>query len=94
MLSDDEAAAFRSAIGDYCTVSADFPSQLTSAMSAALTRAAKAARARGLTAEHFVIWVKQAWDEIVDDKVLQHRRDPSRARDAVVSAAIKAYYMQ
>ncbi|MEO9116741.1 MAG: hypothetical protein ABI311_11300 [Gemmatimonadaceae bacterium] len=63
-------------------------------MSDALVTAATAARVSGLSAEHFVIWVKQVWDELVDDGVLQHLTDPARGRDAVVSAAIKAYYVQ
>lgn len=63
-------------------------------MNVALTSAAKAAQARGVSAEHFVIWVKQVWEQLVDDRVLQPRIDPARARDVVVSAAIKAYYMQ
>ena len=94
MLSEDEATAFRGALKDYCSDSAEFPSKLTSAMRVALASAAKAAQARGVSAEHFVIWVKQVWDELVDERVLQHRMEPARARDAVVSAAIKAYYMQ
>ena len=94
MLSDDEAAGFRGSLRDYCTGSAEFPAKLTPAMTVALASAATAARAGGLSAEHFVIWVKQTWDELVDDRVMQHRTDPARARDAVVSAAIKAYYMQ
>jgi len=94
VFSNDEATAFRGALRDYCTRSAEFSSTLTSEMSAALTSAAKAARARGLTAERFVIWIKQAWDELADDRVMQHRTDPARDRDTVVSAAIKAYYMQ
>jgi len=94
VLGDDEATAFRGALADYCTDSAEFPSKLTPAMSVALARAAKAARESGLSPEHFVIWVKQVWDQLVDDRVLQHRTNPARARDTVVSEAIKAYYMQ
>ncbi|MEO7041787.1 MAG: hypothetical protein ABI035_05980 [Gemmatimonadaceae bacterium] len=94
MLSEDEATAFRDALRVYCTDAAGFPAKLTAAMRVALASAAAAAQARGVSAEHFVIWVKQAWDELVDERVLQHSTDPVRARDAVVSAAIKAYYMQ
>jgi len=94
VLSEDEATAFRGALRDYCADSADSPAKLTSVMRDALTGAAKAAQASGMSAEHFVIWVKRVWDELVDDRVLQHITDPARARDAVVSAAIKAYYMQ
>ena len=94
MLSDDEAAAFRGALRDYCTDSTEFPSKLSPTMSVALASAAKAARGSGVSAEHFVIWVKQVWDQLVDDRVLQHRKDPARGKDAVVSAAIKAYYLQ
>ena len=75
MLNDDEVAAFRGALRDYCNGLAEFPSELTPEMRVALVnaaKAAKAARAGGLSAEHFVIWVKQVWDELMDDRVLQH----------------------
>lgn len=63
-------------------------------MGVAVERAAKEARLRGMSAEQFVIWVKHVWDELADDGVLQNRTAPAHARDAVVSAAIKAYYVQ
>lgn len=47
-----------------------------------------------MNAEHFVIWVKRIWDEIMDEGRLMDSADPARARDVVISSAIKAYYVQ
>jgi hypothetical protein len=47
-----------------------------------------------MSAEKFVIWVKQMWDEVAAEGVLSNSLDPLRTRDAVISAAIKAYYVQ
>jgi hypothetical protein len=61
---------------------------------AAVSRAAAEARDCGMRAEQFVIWVKGAWDEIMDEGRLAHNMDPARTRDVVISSAIKAYYVQ
>ena len=60
----------------------------------AVNEAAREARDDGMSAEHFVIWVKRIWDEIMDEGRLAHSSDPARARDVVISSAIKAYYVQ
>lgn len=60
----------------------------------AVTDAATTARGEGMSAEKFVIWVKQMWDEVAAEGVLSNSLDPLRTRDAVISAAIKAYYVQ
>jgi hypothetical protein len=52
------------------------------------------ARNGGISAEQFVIWVKRVWDEIMDEGALADNPDPARAREVVISSAIKAYYVQ
>jgi flagellar biosynthesis regulator FlaF len=63
-------------------------------VSEAVGTAASAARADGMSAAQFVIWVKKIWDQIMDEGGLEHSVDPARERDVVISAAIKAYYVQ
>lgn len=89
MLSDD-TTHFRDALRAHC---AD-PEAHSAGLATAVTDAATTAREEGLSAEKFVIWVKQIWDEVAAEGVLSHSLDPLRTRDAVISAAIKAYYVQ
>ncbi len=60
----------------------------------AVNCAAAEARAEGMSAAQFVIWVKLVWDEIMDEGRLSQSTDPARTRDVVISSAIKAYYVQ
>jgi hypothetical protein len=61
---------------------------------AAINGAASEARKQGLRAEQFVIWIKRVWDEIMDEGWLANDVNPARARDMVISSAIRAYYVQ
>lgn len=90
MLNEDTITQFRAALREHCSGAVGSHASVTTAVHAA---AAEARRA-GLTAEQFVIWVKQIWDEIMDEGRLSHSTDPARARDVVISSAIKAYYVQ
>jgi hypothetical protein len=65
-----------------------------SELHAAVSEAAAAAKDADISAEHFVIWVKQMWGDMMDEGRLADSTDPAGARDAVISAAIKAYYVQ
>ena len=60
----------------------------------AIGLAAMEARRREMTAEQLVIWIKRVWSEIVDGDGMAGGPDAARARDHVISAAIKAYYVQ
>lgn len=90
MISDDTSSIFLAALREYC---AD-PDESHDGVEAAVDRAAAEARDRGMRAEQFVIWVKRAWDEIMDEGRLAHSTDPAHTRDVVISSAIKAYYVQ
>ncbi|MEO6865680.1 MAG: hypothetical protein ABI229_09510 [Gemmatimonadaceae bacterium] len=90
MLSDDTTTKFRAALREHC---AD-PVASRDEVNQAVEDAAKEAQKSGMSAEHFVIWVKQGWDEIMDEGRLSDSANPTRTRDAVVSSAIKAYYVQ
>lgn len=61
---------------------------------ACVAGAAIEARTGGVTAEQFVIWVKRVWDDFIAEGVLARSVDTMRAREAIVSSAIKAYYVQ
>lgn len=63
-----------------------------------LTRAIMAmaaeARERGMTAEQLVIRIKHEWDEMLDDGIIPYGAEHVPLRDSVVTAAIRAYYVQ
>jgi len=90
VLSDDTTTQFRAALREHCS---DAPGSQAK-LKAAVNTAAAEARDRGIAAEQFVIWVKRAWDEIMDEGRLTYSTDPARMRDVVISSAIKAYYVQ
>ena len=90
MLSDDTTTQFRAALREHC---ADAPSSQFK-LKEAVDNAAAEARNKGITAAQFVIWVKRAWDEIMDEGRLTYSSDPAHMRDVVISSAIKAYYVQ
>ena len=90
MLSDDTTTQFREALREHCSDEAGSHDRVV----AAVNRAAAEARATGMSAEHFVIWVKAIWDEIMDEGRLVQSANPTRTRDLIISSAIKAYYVQ
>ncbi len=90
MLNEDTAEQFRAALRAHCAVVNGTRDSVRSAVDAA----AAEARKNGLSAEQFVIWVKQVWEEIIGEGVLANTSDPGHIRDAVISSAIKAYYVQ
>lgn len=90
MLSKETTTNFRAALREHCAEPVADGSTITPAVS----DAAAAARAHGMSAEQFVIWVKKIWDEVMGEGRLDHSADPARVRDDVISAAIKAYYVQ
>ena len=90
VLNDDTATRFRAALRDHCSDAKGSKAMLK----AAVDTAAAEAREKGIAAEQFVIWVKQAWDEIMDEGHLAYSSNPAHMRDAVISSAIKAYYVQ
>jgi hypothetical protein len=61
----------------------------------ALAELAEAARSMAIPSEQFVILVKQEWNHLLEAEAVQVS-DPihQRLRRSVVTAAIKAYYMQ
>lgn len=89
MLSDDTITKFRAALREHCTNAVGSREKVSEAVQAA----AKEAREGGMSAERFVIWVKQVWDEMMDEGRLSQSSDPARTRDVVISSAIKAYYV-
>ncbi len=90
MLSDDTTTQFRAALREHCS---DAPGA-EATLKDAVNNAAIEARVNGIAAEQFVIWVKRAWDEIMDEGRLSYSLDPAHMRDVVISSAIKAYYVQ
>ncbi|MEO8945058.1 MAG: hypothetical protein ABI338_01070 [Gemmatimonadaceae bacterium] len=90
VLNDDTSTQFRAALRNHCSDAKGSKAMLK----ATVDIAAAEAREKGIAAEQFVIWVKQAWDEIVDEGHLADSTDPAQMRDAVISSAIKAYYVQ
>lgn len=90
MLSEDTTAQLLDVLRDHCSEVAGSHEKVR----VALNDAATEARDEGLSGEQFVIWLKLIWDELVDEGRLSQNVDPSRTRDAVISLAIKAYYVQ
>jgi hypothetical protein len=90
VLNDDIATRFRAALRSHCSTSEGAHDEVRSELSTA----AMEARNGGISAEQFVIWVKRVWDEIMDEGALADNPDPARAREVVISSAIKAYYVQ
>lgn len=90
MLSDDTTTQFRAALREHCSDASGSHEKVK----AAVNGAAAEARDGGMSAAQFVIWVKQVWDEIMDEGRLDQSADPARTRDVVISSAIKAYYVQ
>ena len=90
MLSKDTTAQLVTALRDHCSQAAESRDRVR----LAVTGAATEARGAGISAERFVIWLKQVWDELVDQGMLTREADSARVRDAVISSAIKAYYVQ
>ncbi|HEY8309980.1 MAG TPA: hypothetical protein VIG47_05455 [Gemmatimonadaceae bacterium] len=90
MLSEDTAAQLVTALRDHCYQASGSSDRL----GLAIADAAVEARSAGVSAERFVIWLKQVWEELVHEGMVTRQVDPSRVRDAVISAAIKAYYVQ
>jgi hypothetical protein len=90
VISDETSSLFLAVLREYCADS----DGSHDGVEAAVNRAAAEARDCGMRAEQFVIWVKRAWDQIMDEGRLAHSMDPARTRDVVISSAIKAYYVQ
>jgi hypothetical protein len=90
VLSDDTMTRFRAALREHCA--AAFGSHDN--IQAAVSGAAAEARHGGMSAEHFVIWVKQTWDDLMDEGVAVQHADPAHMRDMLITTAIKAYYVQ
>ena len=90
MLSDTTTTQFRAALREHCSEAPGAQVMLNDAVNTAAIEA----RDNGIAAEQFVIWVKRAWDEIMDEGRLTYSVDPAHMRDVVISSAIKAYYVQ
>jgi uncharacterized protein (DUF2235 family) len=90
VLSDDTTTKFRAALREHCADAAG----LREGMKAAVRALAAEARGAGMTAEQLVIWIKQLWDAVAEEGALARNVDPLRARDNVISSAIRAYYVQ
>jgi hypothetical protein len=68
---------------------------LSDSLQGAVQTLAELARAQGTLAEQFVIFIKREWelavyDELLGGDVSRHQR----VRQSLVTAAIKAYYLQ
>ena len=90
MLSDDTIERFRAALQKHF---AD-PTHQWGMVRDVVAATATAARAADMSAEQFVIWVKGVWDEITAGATPERGVDPVHEREVVISAAIKAYYVQ
>jgi hypothetical protein len=90
VLSDDTVIRFRSALQEHRADTSATREKVRDAVNCA----ASEARTGGISAEQFVIWVKQVWDEIMDNGRLSESANPGGARDVVISSAIRAYYVQ
>jgi hypothetical protein len=90
VLSEDTTAQLVTALRDHCSEAAGSRDRVGLAVSGAAVEA----RGAGMSAEQFVIWLKQVWQELLDEGMLAQEIDQSRVRDAVISSAIKAYYVQ
>ena len=84
------AKRFRAALRAHCSSDGGAQDDVRNAVAGA----AAEAHHGGVSAEQFVIWVKHAWDEILDEGALANNPDPGRIREAVISSAIRAYYVQ
>ncbi len=90
MLSDDTTTRFREALREHCAASGGSHDKVHGLV----RTAADEARDRGISAEQFVIWLKQVWEEIISEGVLPRTADAARIRELIISSAIKAYYVQ
>ena len=90
MLTDDTTTKFRAALREQSSDAVASPSM----MDDVIGLAALEARHREMTAEQLVLWIKRVWAEVVDGDGVANTPDAARARDHVISTAIKAYYVQ
>ena len=90
MLNDDTIDRFKGALRKHCAS----PSPGFAASRDVVVATANAARADGMSAEQFVIWVKGVWEGIMAEGPLERGVDPAHEREVVISAVIKAYYVQ
>jgi hypothetical protein len=90
VINEDTAERLRRALTDHCADSGEE----WQAVREALDAAAAAARSADMSAERFVIWLKGMWEDVMERGPLERNSDHAHERDAVISAAIKAYYLQ
>jgi len=70
------------------------PNDTHEALWACIARGADMARARGETAEWYVVQVKEAWDRAITTRGGAGDAFVQRLKQDIVTRAIKAYYMQ
>lgn len=90
MLSEDTTSRLLAALREHCTDTENCHRKVHGLV----IGAAAEARSGGISAEQFVIWVKQVWDGLIAEGVLPRTVDTIRVREVIVSSAIKAYYVQ
>ena len=90
MLSEDTTSRLLAALREHCTDTENCHEKVNGLV----REAAAEARTRGVSAEQFVIWVKRVWESLISQGPLPRSVDMMRAREVIVSSAIKAYYVQ
>lgn len=90
MIGDETHSAFRDAVDACLADNHDGSERLTAAVHAIVAEA----RAARVSVEQLVIWLKGEWDALAHHAELPARVELAAVRDGIISAAIKAYYVQ
>jgi hypothetical protein len=63
-------------------------------LSSAIRTLAAEARATAMTAEHFVIRIKEEWEALLKQELHRMPAATTEIRDRIITTAIRAYYVQ
>jgi hypothetical protein len=90
VIGDETLAAFRDAVRARLAGHQDGTERLDAALHAVVVEA----RAARVGVEQLVIRLKAEWDALASREEVAHDVKSADVRDGVISAAIKAYYVQ
>lgn len=90
MFSDRTLDGFRGAV----RARVEGQSGAAERLSSAIRSLASEARVAAVTAEHFVIRIKEEWELLLKHELHRKPGATSEVRDRIITSAIKAYYVQ
>lgn len=90
MIGDETLAAFREAVRARLAGHQDATERVASALDVIVAEA----RVARVSAEQLVIRLKAEWDALAHHENVAHDVESASVRDGIISAAIRAYYVQ